>query len=644
MAQMVPDRLPEKASKGEERVFSLLKRLPDECIVYYEPVIRNRYPDFIVIFPTVGVLVIEVKGWYLKGISKIDNDNAHVDGATEMHPARQARDYMFNLMNTCKASSFCSCLLHDKGDYMGKFCFPFASMVVLSNIDRKDFPDAPAGDISPFFPTENTMSRNELMELLEKEYNESQWVGVFKEYFPMQMRWNICMSQEQINALRAIIHPEITIVAPAYGSASQSPHTEIEAPNKLPVLKILDMAQEREARGIGAGHRLLWGVAGSGKTVMLIARAKMLAQENPSARILVTCFNITLAVYLREVLKDYQAITVMHFHEIASTHWKTKLKKNELPGDFGERILKKINSVSNIGDIKYNMILVDEAQDFDPSWFKCLLELLADRYDGDFVIVGDGMQGIYKTRKITWKSIGIQAQGRTTYFRTNYRNASEIIQVASRFSPAASPTKGEDGVEEVELDAGKAFRSVGVKPLLIERSEPKEAIAEIVKVVRDLLDGKFNGHLLDEPLQPAEIAVLYPARVKSLYKMVPLLCSELGDITPVDWLNAPFAQNKLHACSPNLKVSTIHSAKGLQYKAVLLFGTEVLPLESSKNDLGAQEKEDALIAGGKLLYVAMTRAEDILVITYTGVSVFIDKLREIAAEGFMDLDKTPAEA
>ena len=62
MAQMIPDRLPEKASKGEERVFSLLKRLPDECIVYYELVIRNRYPDFIVIFPSVGVLVIEVKG------------------------------------------------------------------------------------------------------------------------------------------------------------------------------------------------------------------------------------------------------------------------------------------------------------------------------------------------------------------------------------------------------------------------------------------------------------------------------------------------------------------------------------------------------------------------------------------------------
>ena len=545
---------------------------------------------------------------------------------------------MFNLMNTCKASSFCSCLLHDKGDYAGKFCFPFASMVVLSNIDRKDLALAPVGDISSFFPKENTMARDELMELLDKEYNESQWVSVFKDYFPMQMRWNICMSQGQIDALRAVIHPEVTIVAPAYGATLQDAGMKTEAPNRLPTLKILDMAQEREARGIGSGHRLLWGVAGSGKTVMLISRAKMLAQENPSARILVTCFNITLAVYLKEILKDYQAITVMHFHEIARTHWRTQYRKNDSPGDFGERILRKIESTPSIGNIKYDMILVDEAQDFDPSWFKCLLELLADRYDGDFVIVGDGMQGIYRTRKITWKSIGIQAQGRTTYFRTNYRNASEIIQVASRFSPAASQGKEDDSVEEIELDIGKAFRSVGFKPLLIERSEPKAAIAEIVKIVKDLLDGKFNGHSLAEPLRPAEIAVLYPARVKSLYKMVPLLCSELENVVPVHWLNAPLAQSKLHACSPKLKVSTIHSAKGLQYKAVLLFGTEVLPFDQNDKKSGAQIGEDALIAGGKLLYVALTRAEDILAITYTGTSAFIDKLREIASEGFLDID------
>jgi hypothetical protein len=40
-------------------------------------------------------------------------------------------------------------------------------------------------------------------------------------------------------------------------------------------------------------------VAGSGKTVLLISRAKMLSQQTPEAEILVLCYNVSLAAYLR---------------------------------------------------------------------------------------------------------------------------------------------------------------------------------------------------------------------------------------------------------------------------------------------------------------------------------------------------------
>jgi hypothetical protein len=63
MAQMIPDRLPSGSSKGEQRLFAILLRLPDDWIVYYEPVISNRYPDFVVISPNLGIIIIEVKGW-----------------------------------------------------------------------------------------------------------------------------------------------------------------------------------------------------------------------------------------------------------------------------------------------------------------------------------------------------------------------------------------------------------------------------------------------------------------------------------------------------------------------------------------------------------------------------------------------------
>jgi len=49
MAECIPDRLSAKASRGEERTFALLKKLPDDCLIYYEPNIDNRHPDFMVI-------------------------------------------------------------------------------------------------------------------------------------------------------------------------------------------------------------------------------------------------------------------------------------------------------------------------------------------------------------------------------------------------------------------------------------------------------------------------------------------------------------------------------------------------------------------------------------------------------------------
>jgi len=57
-----------KGKPGEERTFALLKKLPDDYLIYYEPTIDNRHPDFIVIAPDLGVIIIEVKGWYLDDI------------------------------------------------------------------------------------------------------------------------------------------------------------------------------------------------------------------------------------------------------------------------------------------------------------------------------------------------------------------------------------------------------------------------------------------------------------------------------------------------------------------------------------------------------------------------------------------------
>src|SRR5262245_52070933 len=106
MAEMIPDRLPHGASVGEMKVFALLQQLPDDVIVYYEPIVAERYPDFVVILPTLGLLIVEVKGWYPNQILEANNRDVAINsrGRREIskHPIRQAREYKFQLMDVAR--------------------------------------------------------------------------------------------------------------------------------------------------------------------------------------------------------------------------------------------------------------------------------------------------------------------------------------------------------------------------------------------------------------------------------------------------------------------------------------------------------------------------------------------------------------
>ncbi len=91
---MIPEFLRDGASMGERRVFAALQSLPDDVVVYYEPVISRRFPDFIVIAPSIGVIVIEVKGIALKTITHVDSHDIHYmlggNRQQQPHPSRQA--------------------------------------------------------------------------------------------------------------------------------------------------------------------------------------------------------------------------------------------------------------------------------------------------------------------------------------------------------------------------------------------------------------------------------------------------------------------------------------------------------------------------------------------------------------------------
>src|SRR5574341_701641 len=67
MARLFPSSLRnyDFKERGEERVFTILKSLPDDCRVWYEVVLgeRSRKPDFLAVAPNRGIVILEVKDW-----------------------------------------------------------------------------------------------------------------------------------------------------------------------------------------------------------------------------------------------------------------------------------------------------------------------------------------------------------------------------------------------------------------------------------------------------------------------------------------------------------------------------------------------------------------------------------------------------
>ena len=69
---------------------------------------QGRYPDFTILADTFSLLVLEIKGWYPKQISKATDQDIELllteDGQARVervkNPIRQVREYAFSLMDS----------------------------------------------------------------------------------------------------------------------------------------------------------------------------------------------------------------------------------------------------------------------------------------------------------------------------------------------------------------------------------------------------------------------------------------------------------------------------------------------------------------------------------------------------------------
>ncbi len=278
--------------------------------------------------------------------------------------------------------------------------------------------------------------------------------------------------------------------------------------------------------------------------------------------------------------------------------------------DFSDVILRALAHARRHSAPGYSAVIVDEAQDLTLAGLQLLRALLnapnaaEDRPDGLFIL-GDGAQRIYPGG-FTLRQAGVEVRGRTAVLTENYRNTDEIIG-------AAMAVAGDHRIEDLGevLDRGREAISTirrGPRPMLIKIDGLDPQIDEIARRIGELVRA-------GDGFGPGDAAVLAPSNTIA-NRIGAGLRSRGLDVQALDGYDG----------RPNdrVKVGTYHRGKGLEFKAVFLPALGRFPL--LPHGLGDDEATEARELAVSQLFVAMTRARDLLVVLHGS-----DLAEEVAA-------------
>lgn len=600
-------QIDQRCNAGERRVLHQLKRcLEDDYIVWHDVPIgpRARQPDFVILSPRWGTLLLEVKDWRRSTLVGGNRDAVELSTArgavTQAHPLRQARDYTMELVDLMQRDP---ALVHEAGAFAGRLVFPYGWGVVMASL-RAD--DIKGTDFQDLFPASRTLVRDDLEpEVPAADFQHRLW-GMFTVTYPCTL------TLPQRDRVRWHLFPDIRM-----GSQGELPF-DGEAAAQIPLpdlLQVMDLQQEQIARTLGEGHRVIHGAAGSGKTMILVFRAQHLAAvARPDRPILVMCFNRTLATRIESLLRQRgvdERVVVRTFHawcqDMARTY-QLGVAPELRGGAYFEALASATDRALETGRIpggQYLALLIDEAHDFEDAWLRMATRLVSPETNSLLVLYDDA-QSIYQARrrKFNFASVGIEARGRTSILRLNYRNTAEVLTLAmscaqSLLRPGDDDTD-EDRVQLVEpTSAGRR----GPMPVFIEAAN---AVAEGDEIAARIDALRAEGGALQE------IAVLLRARQQMLPVEQALRRRGIAFESMRDAAMRRFDWN-----APSVKLVTMHSAKGLEFRHVFVAGLQSMPM-------GGTPMEDEV----RLLYVAMTRATQTLAVSACGESAIAQRVRQ----------------
>ena len=491
MATLIPTKgacLPRMTS-GEKRLADRLEdKLDDDYLLWYDVPVgpQQLHPDFIVLHPSRGLLILEVKDFRLGTIVQADKedwtilDAASNEPKTIQSPFAQARNYAHTVLDALRADKR---LVHPDGRRQGEVVFAWSYGVVLPNITRKQFTEAQLGQA---IAAHRVICSDEMTDSVEPEAFQSRlW-----EMFPYERYHTLTLPQ--IDRVRWILFPQVRI--PEQASLFDEAAMQAEVPD---MLRVMDLQQEQLARSLGDGHRVIHGVAGSGKTMVLGYRAEYLARAHAAGKpVLVLCYNEPLAVKLAATMAAKglsERVHCVHFHKWARAQlvaYGQSLPANNQSQDafFADMVQRVITGVDRrqIPSGQYQAVLIDEGHDFAPEWLKLVVQMV-DPATNSLLVLYDDAQSIYdrtqKSKNFSFKSVGIQAQGRTTILKINYRNTRQILQTANAIAGdlLTAEDRDDDGIPLVKpVSCGRD----GPEPIVINLPTLPEQAAKIAELLQ----------------------------------------------------------------------------------------------------------------------------------------------------------------
>ena len=218
---------------------------------------------------------------------------------------------------------------------------------------------------------------------------------------------------------------------------------EIEEGNRLIVrftedqLRLLDFIDSYQ-------RAIIEGVAGAGKTILAMTKARRFADEGKTKgkRVLFLCFNEMLADWLNAALpEDYRGrITIKHYHKLCSEWCKNagliwpQADRWEFWTDDAPRLLEQ--AIDLLPESRFDAVVVDEGQDFHTSWWDTVELINRKPMEGPLYIFTDPAQQLFQARDPSMPDLG-----KSFVLPCNCRNARVIAEACGKIIGKQIPVK-----------------------------------------------------------------------------------------------------------------------------------------------------------------------------------------------------------